>query len=594
MQATCLWKTTAATLEATRRRVVRCEGDKGRRTYGFASQTRASPAEPARVNRSGIRLSRHVCAPSGPSDAAVSQGSFMAIFSLNHSAIGKMTHAAGTSGAHVRYITRTQAQPDIVAHLIPADRNAARAWMLEHEGASRKNARVCDKLILALPVELDAKQRRALLQDYADQVTGGQAPYFAAIHAAGKDAKNPHAHLILVDRNPTTGKRVMLTTERGSTERFRETWEVVCNHHLKLAGIDTRIDRRSLTEQGIERTPQIHVGAEGQHVSENVRRPTSKAVEVFNGAGAVQKTRTIEYPVIDKGRTRREFNDQIIDANLQQTMSSPNWSEKKRAELALKVRTMTKLDEQRFAERRHALTRRTREDRAQAWASHRGACKAITETRKEQLASAKETTRQEYAPAWDEFFAWKSSLQTKQREHQQRTATGVKVAHQAIKAMKRGDDFQPGWLRMVHHQAVAPDTAKQVKKAVNTRLRQLQEQQRGALKDRTDRVRTEARAAMAAEKQRYKTERAEQQAGQRGDWKTFFQEQSQARDARDSFRAKQEAVIVQVEAAITRTDAGWKLGRASASAPAPVPAEAGRAANNNASASAKPAFSMTR
>ena len=139
----------------------------------------------------------------------------VAIYSLNHSAIGKTTHASGTAAAHVRYITRIQAKPDIVANLVPENRNQAQAWMNAQEASGRKNARVCDKIILALPLELTPPQRIALLRDFADQITEGRAPYFAAIHAAGKDARNPHAHLILVDRDKDTGKRVMLTTDEG-------------------------------------------------------------------------------------------------------------------------------------------------------------------------------------------------------------------------------------------------------------------------------------------------------------------------------------------------------------------------------------------
>ena len=132
-------------------------------------------------------LPRWLTSP-GQVSGAVARSTLLAIFSLNHSAIGKTTHASGTAAAHVRYVTRRQAQPEIVARLIPEDRNAARAWMERHEQTSRKNARVCDKLIVALPVELTPSQRLALVRDFADQISEGRVPYLSLIHIFARQA----------------------------------------------------------------------------------------------------------------------------------------------------------------------------------------------------------------------------------------------------------------------------------------------------------------------------------------------------------------------------------------------------------------------
>ena len=44
-------------------------------------------------------------------------------------------------------------------------------------------------------------------------------------------------------------------------ERHRQAWEEYANRALERAGFEERIDHRSLKEQGIEREPQIHLGA---------------------------------------------------------------------------------------------------------------------------------------------------------------------------------------------------------------------------------------------------------------------------------------------------------------------------------------------
>lgn len=481
----------------------------------------------------------------------------MAIYSLNHSAIGKQTHAAGTAGAHVRYVTRKQAVPEIIANLIPANRNEARAWMEKHEAESRKNARVCDKLIVALPIELDAAQRLALARDFAAKLTEGRVPYYGAIHAAGKDASNPHLHLIVVDRDPETGKRHLLTSEKGSTERFRGLWEQVCNEHLASAGIDTRIDRRTLEAQGIERAPQIHVGAEGQHMNDNVRRPESQAREV--GIAAGKKTRQVDYPAIDQGRTRKEFNDQLIDANLLKAKLSPDFGTRKRAEVELRLRTMKKLDDQRFAEARRALTRRDREARALAWQQHQAARKALQEDRDTKAARVRDTIKEQFAPAWAEYADWKTQAWHKLAQDKRDQVARVRHAHACIAQMKRGVHFQPGMLRPVFGQAAAKpsEAAFALKREEAARRKAISDRQSQTLKERLGQTLSQSRAAMAAEKQRYQDQRAEFQRSQREQWRELFRQQIEAREVRDAFRKKQEAVIGQVEGAMRKTDVGW-------------------------------------
>ncbi|MCA8930380.1 MAG: conjugal transfer protein TraA, partial [Alphaproteobacteria bacterium] len=78
----------------------------------------------------------------------------MAIYSLHLRSVGRTTHAPRTAGAHLRYITRPEARADLLAGRMPTERHAARRWLDREERRDRQNARVIDKLTVALPREL--------------------------------------------------------------------------------------------------------------------------------------------------------------------------------------------------------------------------------------------------------------------------------------------------------------------------------------------------------------------------------------------------------------------------------------------------------
>lgn len=253
----------------------------------------------------------------------------MAIYSCNLKSIGRSTHAPGTAGAHILYISRPDANPVLLSEHMPYKDNDARNWIDMRERGMRKNARVIDKLRIALPIELDEVQRAALVEAFMSDLAKGRVPWFAAIHQTGKDAHNPHAHIAVHDRDIEHGKRALRLSDNArdrinaglpgpkAVDWIRERWEAVCNEFLVEAGFDARIDRRTLEAQGSDKKPGIHEGPRAQHIEGNIRRPQSK--QRINGSG-----RLIDYPSIDHGRTRREFNAHIIDLNLERAVRSDN------------------------------------------------------------------------------------------------------------------------------------------------------------------------------------------------------------------------------------------------------------------------------
>ena len=243
----------------------------------------------------------------------------MALYSLHHSSIGRTTHAVGTAAAHVAYVTRRRAASAVLSARLPAARPgeayATRAWFNEQEVADRKNARVADRVMVALPIELDHGQRLALVHEFAEAATLGRAPWLGAIHAEGKDSSNPHLHLLIRDRDPTTGKRAVGLSEKKSTDWLRSLWEEKANAALAAAGVEARIDRRTLVDQGIEREPQIHIGPKPAAIESRGLKPQSQVRS--DGRG-----REIRWPEIDQGRSRSERRAEIIVQN-DHTITAP-------------------------------------------------------------------------------------------------------------------------------------------------------------------------------------------------------------------------------------------------------------------------------
>lgn len=239
----------------------------------------------------------------------------MAIYSLNHKPIGKSTQERPyTAAAHVDYITRPSAMSRLDGDRMPVSKSEAMGYLRSAEDGDRKNGRVVDKVMLALPLELSPEERVGLVRSFADRVTGGRAPWLAAFHDKGKDAANPHCHLVIRDRDPETGRRVFGTSEKGSTQRLREMWQGHANEALERAGRSERIDHRTLEAQGKPGPAGLHVGPKPKAMARGGRRPQSRARVVRNGPGAHRPNRRVDYPTLDRGRTRSTCHDERMAA----------------------------------------------------------------------------------------------------------------------------------------------------------------------------------------------------------------------------------------------------------------------------------------
>ena len=147
-----------------------------------------------------------------------------------------------------------------------------RLWQAAEAAERRRDARTAREVRIALPAELDAEACRDLARQYAQWVAERyRTAVDVAVHAPDRsgDQRNRHAHLLLPTRevgaDGALGAKLRVLDDRTSgpaeIEAMREAWEEMANRALAAAGVDARIDRRSLVEQGItDRPPSWHRG----------------------------------------------------------------------------------------------------------------------------------------------------------------------------------------------------------------------------------------------------------------------------------------------------------------------------------------------
>lgn len=171
--------------------------------------------------------------------------------------------------------------------------NRADLWNAVEAKHKRGDATVAREFVVALPAELDERQRGDLAKGYARELADRYGVAVDVnIHAPGKDGdhRNHHAHILLsacyanakgelgkkaVELDPIHCQRQKLP---NVVEVERERWEQRANQALEMAGQEARIDRRSLAEQGIEdRAPGAHLG------------PTATAIKRKGGVSKIEE-----------------------------------------------------------------------------------------------------------------------------------------------------------------------------------------------------------------------------------------------------------------------------------------------------------------
>jgi len=136
-------------------------------------------------------------------------------------------------------------------------------WNEVERGEKRKDAQLSREVMIALPAELNHLQKQVLAREYV-QAEFVSLEMVADIGYHDFDSHNPHAHIMLTMRlvdQEGFGKKKRAWNQRAAIAAHRQAWAEHTNQALERAGYVERIDHRSLEEQGVEREPQIHLGA---------------------------------------------------------------------------------------------------------------------------------------------------------------------------------------------------------------------------------------------------------------------------------------------------------------------------------------------
>lgn len=218
----------------------------------------------------------------------------MASYHIN---ITAPTKSEGSALEHAQYIQREgRFTPERYGEVAARGQANFPEWAREDPSAfwkasdefERANGSVYREYELALPRELSREQQIALVQRFAEQELGTTRSYQWAIHTpmASDGKEQPHVHLMFSDRlldgiergpeqffkrynskNPERGGSRKATYGANKDEAaltyegIRERWATVQNQALEHAGVEARVDHRSLAAQGIlDREPELHRG----------------------------------------------------------------------------------------------------------------------------------------------------------------------------------------------------------------------------------------------------------------------------------------------------------------------------------------------
>ena len=220
--------------------------------------------------------------------SAVAAAAYRSAQILDDHRYGKVQDYERKSGVELSQI---YAPADTAQDLL--DRN--KLWNAVEKSENRKDACLAREFEIAFPNELNEQQRKAMLDELCKQIVNKYAVVVdASIHAphteVGSDERNYHAHIMFTTRaiDPTSGlfaskKYRDFNKDLGSqtTKQWREDFALLANKHLELGGFESRVDHRSLKDQGSDLEPTIH---EGPEVTQLRRRGIDTDISIKNDA----------------------------------------------------------------------------------------------------------------------------------------------------------------------------------------------------------------------------------------------------------------------------------------------------------------------
>lgn len=166
-------------------------------------------------------------------------------------------------------------------------------WNAVEKSERRKDALLAREFEIAFPSELNAQQRKKMLDELCQELVKKHGVIVdAAIHAphtdSGSDERNYHAHIMFTTRSidPENGEfsaKKYRDFSRDSGTQTVSDWRLyfadLTNNHLDKAGYDVRVDHRSYKEQELGLEATVH---EGNKITQLRRRGIETEISVSN------------------------------------------------------------------------------------------------------------------------------------------------------------------------------------------------------------------------------------------------------------------------------------------------------------------------
>lgn len=200
-------------------------------------------------------------------------------------------------------------------------------WNAVEKAERKKNALLAREFEIAFPSELNAQQRKKMLDELCQKLVKKHGVIVdAAIHAphtdGGSDERNYHAHIMFTTRaiDPKNGefsaKKYRDFSRDSGTKtvcHWREYFADLTNDHLAKAGFAVRVDHRSYKDQknGLEATTH-----EGPKATKLRRLGVTTEIILKNDAIKQRNAECIEAPRILKHLEQEIFASEKIVSTL--------------------------------------------------------------------------------------------------------------------------------------------------------------------------------------------------------------------------------------------------------------------------------------
>ncbi|MGH1558129.1 Ti-type conjugative transfer relaxase TraA [Caulobacter segnis] len=202
--------------------------------------------------------------------SAVASAAYRSASRLHDERLDRDHDFTGKSGVVHSEIMLPDGAPDQLS-------DRATLWNTVEAGEKRKDAQLSREVEFAIPREMDQAQGLELARDFVqrEMVDRGMVADLNVHWDIGADGlAKPHAHVMLSMREVGEegfGAKVRDWNRTELVEHWREAWADHVNERLAQLDIDTRIDHRSLEDQGIDLEPQHKIGpAAGRMAGEGV------------------------------------------------------------------------------------------------------------------------------------------------------------------------------------------------------------------------------------------------------------------------------------------------------------------------------------